>query len=72
MAERVPMSFDEVGIATRDVRDVLIVAQSLLNAMSAPLPVRERDALSTVLRLGLDRAAAVDVGFIDLLGTRRG
>ena len=51
MAEREPFTFDDVDTATRDV---LIVARSLLDA-----------ALATVVRLGLDRAAVVNMGLDD-------
>ena len=66
MPERARVSFAEVDEATRDVHDVLVVAQSLLNAELAPLSIRERDALATVIRLGLDRAVTVNHGLDDL------
>ena len=71
MAERAPISFDDFDMAVRDLHDVLVVAGLVLNAEGQELPPSSRDALATVIRLGVDRAKVAHMGLDDFREVRQ-
>ena len=66
MAERALISLDDLDMAVRDVHDVLLVVGLALNANGTNLTAGSRDALATVIRLGIDRARVAHMGLDDV------
>ena len=71
MRERAVISFDEFDMAVRDLHDVLVVAGLVLNADGQELSLPSRDALATVIRLGIDRAKVAHIGLDDFREVRQ-
>lgn len=65
MPERAPIPFDDFDMAVRDLHDVLTVVGLVLNAEPEEMPASSRDALATVVRLGIDRAKVAHMGLDD-------
>ncbi|MGI4765482.1 MAG: hypothetical protein ACRYGP_10555 [Janthinobacterium lividum] len=66
MAERAPISLEDFGMAVGDVHDILLVVGLVLNADATALRPAVRDALATVVRLGVDRARVAHMGLDDV------
>ena len=65
-------SYSDADGQVRDVEDVFLVIETVLNMEVAPLSVAIRDALATVARLGRDRANAARHSLDKAVGVAHG